>query len=175
MRRRVYLTDWEWDCCGEPFSVGDEVDWTVTRAGSWVREILGAPLADTVELVETHHGPEAEGVELLGVVGVVVAIQDVVVIYDARRVPNDQWRPDLEAAAIKAVPASGWSSYIPVPRYFTRAEIVPGSGTATPAVRVPSAEPSTGPVKPDEELGPTSWRYRGQIGYLVDLEVDGRV
>ncbi|MFC6062215.1 DUF6578 domain-containing protein [Streptomyces ochraceiscleroticus] len=29
--RRVFYADWEMGCCGTPFSVGDEVSWTVER------------------------------------------------------------------------------------------------------------------------------------------------
>ncbi|WP_052865710.1 DUF6578 domain-containing protein [Streptomyces niger] len=47
--RRVFYADWEMECCGTPFSVGDRVTWTLHRTESpdpmWEWEI-------------TNHGPD---------------------------------------------------------------------------------------------------------------------
>ncbi|MFE5409603.1 DUF6578 domain-containing protein [Microbacterium sp. NPDC056569] len=53
---RVWLTDWEWACCGNPFAVGDEVDFGVQSRmpGSSLTELLGPTLAATVGAVESH-------------------------------------------------------------------------------------------------------------------------
>jgi hypothetical protein len=51
---RVWLTEWEWQCCGEDFRVGSEVDWDVMplQPEEWANlEPLGEELLDTI----THY------------------------------------------------------------------------------------------------------------------------
>jgi hypothetical protein len=59
---RVWLTAWEWQCCGEPFRVGAEVLWPVVPAsdvtGSWLAEPLGKEVARAITHYETHHDEE---------------------------------------------------------------------------------------------------------------------
>jgi hypothetical protein len=67
---RVRLTEWEWQCCGEDFRVGSEVDWDVMplqpyRPGSAVREPDTLTLAERMRRAEGRRaapadpGPEA--------------------------------------------------------------------------------------------------------------------
>ena len=54
---RVWLETWEWECCGEPFGIGDEVDLlllTRTPSTSFV-ESMGLELAATIDAIESHH------------------------------------------------------------------------------------------------------------------------
>ncbi|WP_395245000.1 DUF6578 domain-containing protein [Agromyces sp. MMS24-K17] len=68
----VWLTEWEWACCGEPFGVGDRVEWRavgVRPSDAWLGEVLGTELAGEVSWAETHHETSAEEeVPLAGVV-----------------------------------------------------------------------------------------------------------
>ena len=55
--REVWVEDWQMQCCGEPFSVGDVVHWTAA-ASVGVEElepILGKAVAASIGWVEDHH------------------------------------------------------------------------------------------------------------------------
>jgi hypothetical protein len=56
---RVWLEDWEWKCCGEPFALGAKVEWGLLPVSDDSRAYLGEPLgAEVVGGIthcETHH------------------------------------------------------------------------------------------------------------------------
>lgn len=54
---RVWLENWEWQCCGDKFAVGDEVEWGLlpARDRSYLARPLGQALADSITHFETHH------------------------------------------------------------------------------------------------------------------------
>jgi uncharacterized protein DUF6578 len=56
---RVWITDWELQCCGDPFSVGMPVSWDLVPADAafreWIEPPLGAALAASISHYETHH------------------------------------------------------------------------------------------------------------------------
>lgn len=55
----MWLSDLEWACCGDPFRVGDEVDFGVaSRDVTWLRENFGEAIARTVDALESHHEEE---------------------------------------------------------------------------------------------------------------------
>jgi hypothetical protein len=58
MTVRVYYEEWQLQCCGDGFAVGDEVTWQVEPAGQWHEE---------------HHGDE----RLESITGTVVHIESV--------------------------------------------------------------------------------------------------
>jgi hypothetical protein len=62
--RRIWLSEWEWHCCGTPFAIAADVEFTVEPAAdrfrSWLAPLVGTQVADGVTDVETHHGPEHE-------------------------------------------------------------------------------------------------------------------
>ncbi len=57
---RVWLENWEWQCCGEPFALGSEVLWDLVPADdefrSWLGTPLGAAVVGSITHYETHHG-----------------------------------------------------------------------------------------------------------------------
>ena len=57
---RVWLEKWEWSCCGDPFAVGDEVDFGIRSRtpDSSIAELLGSDLFHTVDAIESHHEEE---------------------------------------------------------------------------------------------------------------------
>src|SRR4051812_2069601 len=60
---RVWLSDWEWQCCGEPFSVGNEVAWglvSLPADDQYLVGVLGAEVAAGLTHRETHHADEGE-------------------------------------------------------------------------------------------------------------------
>ena len=51
----VWVDAWQMQCCGERFSVGSRVSWTLAEADiNWLRTILDAGV--TVDAAEEHHG-----------------------------------------------------------------------------------------------------------------------
>jgi hypothetical protein len=45
------------DCCGEPFSAGSHVSWTLAHGRTtWIQTILGPDAGITVDAKEDHHG-----------------------------------------------------------------------------------------------------------------------
>lgn len=60
--QRVWLSDWEWACCGGVVRAGDHVAFPIKRMtpdarAYWVEE-LGAGLAATIDAKEMHHEDE---------------------------------------------------------------------------------------------------------------------
>ncbi len=59
----VWMDDWQFECCGEPFAVGDRVEWLLLpiQDREWFADALGPELAEELDLHEEHHGGEPEG------------------------------------------------------------------------------------------------------------------
>ena len=59
---QVWLEDWEWQCCGEPFAVGAEVEWGLvpvsSESRSYLIDPLGAKVVAGITHCETHHEGE---------------------------------------------------------------------------------------------------------------------
>ena len=73
---KVWMDDWQMQCCGEPFTVGDEVGWTLRDPDTeWLELVLGSELANAVDSAEEHHGGIEEGVT--PTVGIVTSIHAV--------------------------------------------------------------------------------------------------
>ena len=55
---RVWLSEWEWACCGEAFAVGDDVDFGIeSRAPSAVlAEMLGVAVGRTYRSRSASNG-----------------------------------------------------------------------------------------------------------------------
>ncbi|MEV0401350.1 DUF6578 domain-containing protein [Actinoallomurus sp. NPDC050550] len=57
----VWVDSWQMQCCGEPFTVGSEVSWTLREVESgWLASVLGSGVAGTVDAAEEHHGGLSE-------------------------------------------------------------------------------------------------------------------
>jgi hypothetical protein len=59
----VWVSGWQMQCCGEPFAVGDEIEWTLDDGldVEWLEAALGADLAHRIGYAEEHHGRLPEG------------------------------------------------------------------------------------------------------------------
>lgn len=54
---RIWVDDWQVQCCGDAFSVGATVSWTVQEPDrEWLTGLLGDQVAATVDAAEEHHG-----------------------------------------------------------------------------------------------------------------------
>lgn len=89
MSELVYVSDWEIQCCGEDFAVGDHVEWPVLpvdRADPFWEPLLGPDL--TARLWGTYEGHEEERPP--GVTGTVRGIRTVVCRMAPLPPPADQ-------------------------------------------------------------------------------------
>ena len=59
----IWYSDWEMECCGEPFAVHDIVEWDLTPAldTDWLKDIVGDELASRVTHSHERHGPGEAG------------------------------------------------------------------------------------------------------------------
>lgn len=156
---RVWLSRWEWACCGEPFAVGDRITLDVRRRpGGWIAELLGPELALGVDAEEEHH--ENPGPERL--TGTVTAIHGVTIDHTERRElrtpPRSAPEPHPLGDGVFAIIGSR-------DPWVTVAEPIPGTARLYPAPHVPW--PSRGDDATDEPPAP-----RGLSGYLVDLDAE---
>jgi hypothetical protein len=58
MNALVWVTAWQMECCGEPFAVGEQVEWTLCDDPDreWLEAALGPELAQSISHAEEHHG-----------------------------------------------------------------------------------------------------------------------
>lgn len=54
---RIWYDDWQMQCCGEPFGVGDSITLSVDpeRDFSWLVPAFGSELVHSIDFYETHH------------------------------------------------------------------------------------------------------------------------
>lgn len=59
----VFMEGWQLECCGERFTVGDRVEWTLQpiEGRAWYSDALGSALADELAFHEEHHGGALQG------------------------------------------------------------------------------------------------------------------
>lgn len=154
---RVWLSSWEWDCCGDTLAAGDHVTLNVWRdAGPWLQEMLGPELVDSVAAVESHHdepGPEQ-------LTGVVTAVHGVTIDHSERREPRAHHQPPERLSLGNGV----WATAGARDPYVTIFERIPGTARLHPAPHVP--------WRPRDESSATPPPPRGLSGYLVDVETD---
>lgn len=56
MGMTVWVDSWQMECCGEPFSVGSQVSWTVGPGNSeWLSALLGPGAGVRIDAFEDHH------------------------------------------------------------------------------------------------------------------------
>ncbi|MEC5149394.1 DUF6578 domain-containing protein [Cryobacterium sp. GrIS_2_6] len=84
---RVWLTKWEWACCGDAFAIGDEVDFGIETRTSHaaLSDVLGPELIATVDAMESHHEEEFTDRVRGRVVAVHEVTQDVIERRSLRR------------------------------------------------------------------------------------------
>lgn len=58
----VWYSSWQMECCGEPFRVGDTVDWSLVADPDvdWLEAAIGAELASKITHQEDHHDVDGE-------------------------------------------------------------------------------------------------------------------
>ncbi len=179
---RVWLKEWEWACCGDPFKVGDVVDLGIESRAPHpaLADMLGQTLTATIDAIESHHEEDfADRVR-----GRVVAVNSVTQEVIERRSLR---RPGHGAPGDAVMPQSG-DEWPPVgrdlgngvfvgsrpSRYVIEAVPVPNSAALTPidGVRLPMAEddePLPSRTEPTSDSSPPRI-VRSLSGWLVDVE-----
>ena len=58
MTIRIWVDAWQMQCCGRPFSVGEEVEWTLYKETDreYISCVTDSDLARSVDFGEEHHG-----------------------------------------------------------------------------------------------------------------------
>lgn len=179
---RVWLDAMEWACCGDPFAVGDEVDFVIegrTPSDGFVR-YLGAELAATVDAFEARHPEHPTDDRVRGrVSGVQIVVHESVDRFVLRR-PGYGAPPDAEMPAEGEFwPFSGrdlGNGFLigtrPT-RWMQVSERVPGAVELVPSDRVPGERPESGDRDTEIDLDgpePAERRVRVRTGSLVDVE-----
>lgn len=68
------MDDWQLECCGEPFSIGDRVSWTVVVPDAgYLSDVLGEE-ADDIGYAEEHHSDSTDLQTITGVVRLIQAM-----------------------------------------------------------------------------------------------------
>lgn len=179
---RVWLTKWEWECCGDPFGVGDEVDFGIESRTAYpaLAEILGPEVIATVAGMESHHVEEFCDRVRGRVVSVYAVTREVIERRSLRRpshgAPLDATMPadggDWPIVAGGREKGASWGTR--PSRYVT--QVVPLPGTATLAfvhgVRQPASDHSHQlPSASDLAADPPPERTPRELsGWLVDVE-----
>ena len=96
----VWVDAWQMECCGEPFSVGGRVAWTMrsVERPSLYEDLLGPDLAGRLTHHEEHHGGVPEDAAVVR--GGVRAITAVLGAYGSQNGPPtvnelvQRWRAD---------------------------------------------------------------------------------
>jgi hypothetical protein len=71
----VWVDSWQMQCCGDPFSVGQQVSWTLSDADQdWLMTMLGADAQVTVDAAEEHGGLPEETPRTTGIVSRIAAV-----------------------------------------------------------------------------------------------------
>ncbi len=170
---RVWLSGWEWACCGDPFEVGDPVSFACRAPrGDWFIEQFGTEFAGSIELVEEHHDSGDDDRPAQTVAGTVRAVHAVVVDERVVRVP----RPPRPAPPERIDLGGGISMGVgPVPPYVLTSDPIPGTTRLRAMTRVPGADArdfagAEDPAarRPDPEDGAIVSR---NPGWVVDVEV----
>lgn len=186
---RVWLSGWEWECCGDPFTAGSTVTFSChPPQGNWFVEQFGADFAATIALVEEHHDDGGDDPPVRMLAGTVRAIHAVIVDERVIREPGPSHtasppRPGAEPGAASSRSAAserfdlgnGVSVGFGVTRpYVLTAEPMLGTVRLRAASRVPTKadRDATGSAeagsRPDPEESAIVAR---SPGWVVDVEI----
>jgi hypothetical protein len=98
----VLVADWELQCCGDPFKVGDQVDWSITP---WTFPLPPVPEIKSIDYYYDNHSNR----DVLEMKGIVTDIYSVYEIYELDQKEN-VWRPVSGKLEKHNGEANGWES-----------------------------------------------------------------
>ncbi|WP_197479119.1 GNAT family N-acetyltransferase [Plantibacter sp. H53] len=139
-RRTLWLSSWEWDCCGGPLETGQRATFSVWPVDdgqrTWLTEEIGADLTARIDGVEMHHEEDAAPERLTGRLAKLSRVS-----IPSRRVHTK--RPPLPLGALPATrrligpPGSGVYIGVAVSDYVAHHETVPGPPVVEETPRIP--------------------------------------
>ncbi|MFF0910075.1 DUF6578 domain-containing protein [Microbacterium enclense] len=176
---RAWLEAGDWACCGDPFVVGDEVDFVIggrSLPTAFARD-LGEGLASTIDALEARHPETTTGDHIRGrVMGVHVVTQEYAHRFSLRRpgrgAPADAEMPaDGEPWPFEGVEmASGLVLGSRPTRWMVAIEPVPGVVSVVPVDAVPG-EPTVAAELDDlDGPEPPLRRVWARAGWVVDVD-----
>jgi hypothetical protein len=103
----VLIESWQIQCCGEPFKIGDNIKWSVTK---WMKD-LEAPLTDIDYCYENHGG---NGKPLFELTGLVKKIKALYYKHETRIDPKNNCEIGyrIYEKTVEIVAADGWEKDI---------------------------------------------------------------
>ena len=113
VRYVVWVHAWQMQCCGDPFSVGDEVTWTLSDQPDRERlaGALGTSVAGSVTHAEDHHDLWPQGQVAVVGAGRVVSIRSAFCRYAPARTHDGILVPVAGSAVLHDVSrADGWEN-----------------------------------------------------------------
>lgn len=180
---RVWLSTWEWECCGDPFAVGDRIDFGIAsrEPDEWFTQTLGVDVARTIDAVESHHEDEFAD-RVSGVVTAVYAASQEYVERRELRRPGHGAPPDAVAPAagedwpVVSTVGNRFMAVSRPGRYVTVSEPVPDSVELRPLPGIRRAEEDEADegddAPPADTEPPADVRTRRFAGWLVDVDED---
>ncbi|MFE1663294.1 DUF6578 domain-containing protein [Microbacterium sp. P02] len=181
---RVWLADGEWQCCGEAFAVGDDIDFGIATRSPHLAlaDKLGPVLVETVDAIESHHEDDFVDRVRGRVLQVHAVTREVVERRSLRR-------PGHGAPPTAVMPPAGeewplirheWGNGVGAwvgsrpSRYVVEIIPIPDTAVLDPVdgVRLPAAEGEEAPPSfavPAEDPPPER-RTRSFMGWLVDID-----
>jgi len=179
---RVWLTGWEWACCGEAFAVGDDVDFGIeTRTPRpTLAEALGPVVVATVDAIESHHEGEFDD-RVRGRVVAVHAVTQEVIERRSLRHPghgappatvmpsdSDEWPGNVRELGNGVYMESRPSRYaIEVVPIAGMALLRPARGVRLSAAQQDETLPTIEELTSDP---PPERRARSLAGWLIDID-----
>lgn len=179
---RVWLSGWEWQCCGDAFAVGDEIDFGIEARDPRraLADMFGPALVATVDAIESHHEEERADRVRGRVVAVHAVTSEVIERRSLRRpgygappdsvMPSDgeEWplvgRELGSGVFVGSRPSRYMIEVVPVP---DTALLMPANGVRLPASEVTTPHPSAAELPGDP---PPERRARSHAGWLVDVD-----
>ncbi|MEU6095336.1 DUF6578 domain-containing protein [Streptomyces sp. NPDC047079] len=159
--RKVFYADWQMECCGSPFSVGEEVSWPLLLTDA--DDVLGGGWDDALS---TLAGPTEEARDDRGALRLVRAADGLVAA-----LPGDSARTGGHPSGLLCVErhSAAWAEttgYVRAIRVVRQAFAPLSPGSRTPA-------PVPGERSLEVVYRCPKWFGEAPSGVLVDLDVSG--
>ncbi|MBB6347202.1 hypothetical protein FHU36_003747 [Nonomuraea muscovyensis] len=106
MRWNIWVSDWQMQCCGDPFRIGSTVSWTLCPADrDWLTRVLGEETAATIDWSEDHHSdPSADQLRVEAQVTHISAVHA-----HLERLPDENAYHPVRGVLSPQTSADGWN------------------------------------------------------------------
>jgi GNAT superfamily N-acetyltransferase len=152
-RRTIWLSSWEWDCCGGPLETGQRATFSVWPVDdgqrTWLTEEIGADLTARIDGVEMHHEEDAAPERLTGRLAKLSRVSIPSRLIHTKRPPLP---PGVSSTPARffGPPDSPWFAEMRPSAYVTHHETVLGPPVVEETPRIPLTH---GIDHPDAQVG----------------------